>query len=182
MRYSPLMATGDVTQLTEGQKTCLRMVYRHMSSKDIARELLISHHTVDQRLRLAIQQLGVNSRVEAAKMLAAHENALVYQSTVYQPSHLVSGAALGDNGGAPTGGEQSPVSTDGKADGEEPSTFPVYLRSPHQRNRWPFPFVDGENNTLSFTERLGWIAIIAIGAALAFGMILAGMDALSRLL
>ena len=47
---------------------------------------------------------------------------------------------------------------------------------------WPFPLAEGDVNTLTVTERLGWIVVIAIGSALAFGMILAGLDALSRLI
>jgi DNA-binding CsgD family transcriptional regulator len=176
------MATGDVTRLTEGQKTCLRMVYRHMSSKDIARELLISHHTVDQRIRLAIQHLGVTSRIEAAKLLAAHENGELYQPAVYQSSQLVQQREQFENGSAPTGGEQSSAFVDRSVAQEEPNKFPVDLGSAYQRNRWPFPLVEGERNELNLIERLGWIAMIAIGAALAFGMILAGMDALSRLI
>ncbi|MDB5686576.1 MAG: LuxR family transcriptional regulator, partial [Rhizorhabdus sp.] len=54
-----------IAKLSEGQRACLRRVLMHMSSKDIARELDISPHTVDQRLRVAIQTLGAANRFEA---------------------------------------------------------------------------------------------------------------------
>ena len=82
------MANDPVERLTEGQRQCLRMVLRHMSSKEIARELGISSHTVDQRLRIAMHTLGTASRVEAAKLLAAREQAGPYQSSVYQPLYI----------------------------------------------------------------------------------------------
>jgi hypothetical protein len=62
------------------------MVFEHMSSKDIARSLSISPHTVDQRLRLAMRTLGVASRVEAARLLAdaEGEHHVGYQGLIYQ--------------------------------------------------------------------------------------------------
>jgi len=78
------MAELGLSRLSEGQRACLRMVYQHMSSKDIARELNISPHTVDQRLRIAMGHLGATSRVEAAKLLVMHETEAGYQPPVYQ--------------------------------------------------------------------------------------------------
>jgi DNA-binding CsgD family transcriptional regulator len=74
--------------LSEGQRECLRMVLSHMSSKEIARALGISRHTVDQRLRLAMRTLQVANRIDAARALAAHEGAGAYQPLVHQPPHI----------------------------------------------------------------------------------------------
>jgi DNA-binding CsgD family transcriptional regulator len=63
------MEQDRVQRLSEGQRECLRMVLLHMSSKDIARALDISPHTVDQRLKLAMKALGAPTRVEAARLL-----------------------------------------------------------------------------------------------------------------
>jgi DNA-binding CsgD family transcriptional regulator len=60
-------------QLTDGQKDCLRLVYNHMTSKDIARDLGVSPHTVDMRLRTAMKVLGVATRIEAARLLVLEE-------------------------------------------------------------------------------------------------------------
>jgi DNA-binding CsgD family transcriptional regulator len=80
---------GDrIARLSEGQRECLRMVLHPMSSKEIARALGISRHTVDQRLRLAMRTLDVANRIEAARALAAHEGAEGYQRSAYQPPHI----------------------------------------------------------------------------------------------
>jgi len=87
-------AAPDVSKLTEAQRDCLRLVYRHMTSKDIARALDVSSHTVDMRLRIAIKTLNVTSRLEAAQLLAQHETTQLLvrdkvgsdvQSDAYQP-------------------------------------------------------------------------------------------------
>lgn len=61
-------------QLTEAQRRCLRLVLAHMTSKEIARELQLSPHTVDAHIKAAMKTLGTGSRVEAARMLAAIES------------------------------------------------------------------------------------------------------------
>ena len=48
-----------VAKLSRGQLDCLLLVDQHLSSKEIAAELKISPHTVDQRIRFALQALGV---------------------------------------------------------------------------------------------------------------------------
>src|SRR3954447_10008681 len=84
------MNAGGTDKLSEGQRDCLRMVLRHMSSKEIARALGISRHTVDQRLRIAMTLLGASSRVEAARRLAEAEGLgpAEYQRFAYQSPGL----------------------------------------------------------------------------------------------
>ena len=48
-----------IARLSQGQLDCLRLVNEHLSSKEIAAELNISPHTVDQRIRQALHILGV---------------------------------------------------------------------------------------------------------------------------
>ena len=90
--------TTSVMQLTDGQRDCLRLVYNHMKSKDIARILGVSPHTVDMRLRTAMKTLGVASRIEAARMLVQEESGGettpdLYQPLIYQAPDV---AAAGD--------------------------------------------------------------------------------------
>jgi DNA-binding CsgD family transcriptional regulator len=82
------MDAERIARLSEGQRECLRMVLGHMSSKEIGRALGISRHTVDQRLRIAMQTLQAANRVDAARLLAAHEGAQAYQPSVHQPPHI----------------------------------------------------------------------------------------------
>ncbi len=97
--------TQQLAQLTDGQRDCLRLVYRHMTSKDIARTLGVSPHTVDMRLRTAMKVLDVPSRIDAARLLVHTEAAEIaggsariakessaaelYQSLIYQSSDVV---------------------------------------------------------------------------------------------
>ncbi len=175
------MVNAGVSQLSEGQRACLRRVLMHQSSKDIARELNISPHTVDQRLRVAMQHLGVTTRVAAAKILAEHEHPHPYQPQLYQGPHLESQPITAETNDARECGEQPQDAIHAKVPVEEQRSLPVYQPLPHGRVKWPFPLYDGEPNKLTLIERLSWICVIAVAAALAFGMILAGMDALSHL-
>ena len=79
------LATDNVLLLTDGQRDCLRLVYNHMKSKDIARVLGVSPHTVDMRLRTAMKTLGVASRIEAARMLVQEESGGETTPDLYQP-------------------------------------------------------------------------------------------------
>src|SRR5690349_2224559 len=81
-----------LARVTEGQRACLRLVLQHKSSKEIARSLGISPHTVDQRLKQAMRHLGASSRVEAAKRLASLEGASGYQSLAHQGPDIETGA------------------------------------------------------------------------------------------
>lgn len=62
-----------VGRLSAGQLECLRLVGEHLSSKEIAAQLNISPHTVDQRVRQALQTLGVERRAQAARLVAKHD-------------------------------------------------------------------------------------------------------------
>ena len=59
-----------VARLSQGQLDALLLVDQHLSSKEIAVELGISPHTVDQRIRGALHVLGVERRAQAARMVA----------------------------------------------------------------------------------------------------------------
>jgi len=177
------MGGSALAQLSDGQRACLRLVIQHMSSKDIARELNISPHTVDQRLKLAMHSLGARSRVEAAKLLAAHELSDPYQPLIHQSPDIAAPPLPDDASEALGCGEPSHIPAHvGVDQATARSVYGVSSDQPQARNMWPFPLAEGDVNTLTVTERLGWIVVIAIGSALAFGMILAGLDALSRLI
>ncbi|KEO98729.1 hypothetical protein EH32_06380 [Erythrobacter litoralis] len=60
-------------RLTDREKDCLRLWLDHKTAKEIARELGISHHAVEKRLKSARTKLNVLSSREAARMLAEAE-------------------------------------------------------------------------------------------------------------
>jgi DNA-binding CsgD family transcriptional regulator len=173
------MDAERLNKLSEGQRACLRMVFMHMSSKDIARELGISPHTVDQRLKGAIQVLGVESRVEAARLLARHEGGGTYQPLVYQSPdiasepHVAPIPVLVDHG---DGDIQA-----GRAMREDQAAFDAALRPSQRPVPLPLPIGGAQPDDLKPWQRLGWAVAIMFGVALTFGVFVAGVEALSRL-
>src|SRR5688500_10738321 len=75
-----------VARLSRGQLDCLLLVDQHLSSKEIAAELHISPHTVDQRIRGALQTLGVERRTQAARMVSRHRGP--YQRLIHQTPYV----------------------------------------------------------------------------------------------
>src|SRR5690242_8105555 len=75
-----------VARLTQGQLDCLRLVDQHLSSKEIAAELHISPHTVDQRIRQALGILRVERRTQAARIVAQYTGP--YQRLIHQPPYI----------------------------------------------------------------------------------------------
>lgn len=69
------MENERLDRLTEQQRACLRMVYRHMTSKEIAPRLGIEPGSVDQHIKAAMRVLGVGERRTAARLLAEYEGA-----------------------------------------------------------------------------------------------------------
>ena len=61
---------GDIVLagLTAKQRQVLDLLIEHKTSKEIARELGISPHTVDQRIQFAKEKLGAANRNEAAAL------------------------------------------------------------------------------------------------------------------
>lgn len=74
--------SDTLAALTEKEKETLRLIVRGHDAKSAARELDLSVHTINERLRNARRKLGVTSSREAARVLLddegrSHEN-LVY--------------------------------------------------------------------------------------------------------
>ncbi len=176
------MNRADFSKLNDGQRDCLRLVLAHLNSKEISRKLDISPHTVDQRLRGAIAALGVSTRFEAARRFAEHEGAETYQPLIYQSSdieNISKPASLGLSAKQEKEVDDSLIITESDFNGSAAALN--FDQTLYKTNQLPFPRYRGEKNELSTFSRLGWIIVIAIGSALSFGGILAGLEALSRL-
>lgn len=63
------MDPDSVDQLSELQRSCLRLVAQGLTSKEIGRELDISPNYVDHQMRAAIRTLRVRDRGQAADIL-----------------------------------------------------------------------------------------------------------------
>jgi len=170
----------DVARLSEGQRECLRMVYRHMETKEIARTLGISPDGVTQRIKAAMRILGVNRRRDAALILAQYEGNEPYPSLVY-PSRDIAFEPYPSTIGASTedGRQQERLSVGAMR--EEQVAFEVAPLFRSRRFRLPLPIWGGRPSDLNSFQRLGWILAVMLTIAFAFGVFLAGVEALSRL-
>ena len=201
----------ELAQLTDGQRDCLRLVYQHMKSKDIARALGVSPHTVDMRLRTAMKTLSVGSRIEAARLLVQQEagggEIDTYQPLIYHTPDVVSSgesAAFGASASSEPGdpAHQGPQlrfspNVDPDSSGPPRDQFASVAQGTAHPSSWagagvaktdtsPRPLAGslpwGKKNTLSTGARIGWIFGIAVGSAMAFGAILAALASLKTLL
>ena len=173
---------SPVARLTEGQIECLLLVDRHYSSKEIASKLGISPHTVDQRIRGALEKLDVERRGDAARMVADELSVdhPIYQRLIHQSPYIDPAAGLGQEDGTVrtqirhadrAGGAQSP--------GNLTEQSPEGRSSPLQL---PFATRSHPSNEMSVGLRLVWIVLIAMGATFSAGMYLAGLESLSRMI
>ena len=171
-----------VARLSQGQIDCLLLVDKHHSSKEIAVRLGISPHTVDQRVRGALEKLGVERRGEAARLVAAAISSgdQAYQRLIHQPPHIDADAASGHQEGAVShqirhAGRAGETSSPGVITEQRPVGFGSPLQLPFATRSHP-------SNEMSIVQRLLWIVLIAMGAAFSAGMYLAGLESLSRLI
>ncbi len=201
----------ELALLTDGQRDCLRLVYNHMTSKDIARVLGVSPHTVDMRLRTAMKTLAVGSRIEAARLLVQDEAGGEvapdsYQPLIYHPPEIVPTAESAIVGSPASNGVNdsahhvqalrfSPV-VDPTVSGPPRTTVASVSFDTEHSTSWagaaaadpgvgPRPLAGsvpwGKKNDLSIGARLGWILLIAIGSSMAFGSLLGAIAALKTL-
>ena len=167
-----------VARLSPGQLDCLLLVDQLLSSKEIAAELKISPHTVDQRIRQALAILGVERRAHAARTVAHYTGP--YQRLIHQTPYIV-GAAAPSHPDAAVSNQIRHADRAGEAGGAG------FLTEQRPASVWPSlqpPFATRSNprNEMSVGQRLFWIAAIAIGAAFSAGMYLAGLESLARML
>jgi DNA-binding CsgD family transcriptional regulator len=178
----PIDPDSPVARLSQGQIECLLLVDRHHSSKEIAAQLGISPHTVDQRIRGALDKLGVERRGEAARMVAAglSPDDPTYQRLIHQSPYIDLIHEPGQQDStvrtqirhADRAGEASPP---GYLTEQSPAGFGSPLQMPFATRSHP-------SNEMSVGLRLMWIVLIAIGATFSAGMYLAGLESLSRMI
>jgi len=92
-------SSESIAKLTEREKECLRLWLGHKTAKEIARELGVSHHAIEKRLKMARTKLGVGTSLEAARLLARKER---YQQAVARSPDLLSKPPSSHASGQPT--------------------------------------------------------------------------------
>jgi DNA-binding CsgD family transcriptional regulator len=173
------MQTSAAATLTDMQRQCLRRVLLHYSSKDIARELNVSPHTVDNHLKAAMQRLNATSRFDAARILAADEADIERRSLTSQRSALAKQPETTASTEGPGRGMSDPSSGGSLYQGEPAVAFPVHPNEPRRQKLLPVPSQWGEDNTLSKSQRLFWILAITVFTCLSIGAIMGSLRALN---
>ena len=176
------LMSARVARLTPAQLDCLILVDQHLSSKEIAAELHISPHTVDQRIRQALGILGVERRTQAARIVAQHAavGEQPYQRLIHQSPYIEPTPAPGHPEDAVStqirhADRAGEIGAAGFITEQRPAPFRPSLQP-------PFATRSNPRNEMSVGQRLFWIAAIAIGAAFSAGMYLAGLESLARLI
>lgn len=185
------MQDDRLAKLTDPQRACLRKVAQGFQYKEIARDLGITPGAVNERLKAAMRTLELNSRFDAARLLAKYEGAAAYQPPAPQPLVDQSWGLAGALPDAPSvtytnqaGSQRQPEPV--KVVQERQAVFePVYLTpSTGSRLKLPIPTDGRPTNDLDSWQRIAWIFAVAIGAALAAGILLTfvitGLEALSK--
>ena len=150
-----------ISLLSVAQIETLRHVYEHKNSKQIARLMNVSPHTVDERVRRSLKKLNASNRIEAARILAVHgvfDNVTPYQPLTYQ---LID---LGDVRSAPDA---------------EPgrSSFRRFFDIGS-----PFPTASQPANRHGLMERIIWPILIAFATILAFSALYSILVGLGRVM
>jgi DNA-binding CsgD family transcriptional regulator len=97
-----LLDDGDALGgLTDKQRQVLDLLIQHKTSKEIARRLSISPHTVDQRIQFAKEKLGAHSRSEAAVLYRRLLE--TYEQTTYEESGIAEAGLASDEAAGPQG-------------------------------------------------------------------------------
>jgi DNA-binding CsgD family transcriptional regulator len=162
-----LVDSAAFGRLTARQQQCLRLVAAPATSKQIARELGISSHTVDEHIREALATLGLSDRMEAARLFLAYEGGRPPQTLSSQavgveekPLDPAPTAVLERRGDGPDVRPASPEGGPPARHADEP--FPL-----------PFPTKVRPRNELDRTTRLLWIGAVLIGLILAASLFIA---------
>lgn len=172
------MDSDRIARLTEQQRLCLRLVFAHLTSREIALRLGIEPNVVDQQVKNAVRALGAADRRAAARMLADHESGegqpLVYQSLdiaiAPDPAMFTASNAEERLEGRGIGGTEGP----GKpAAGSAPPVQPPAL---------PVPILRSGPGDVGWLKRLAWIIGIVVVIAIAFGVMVSGLESVTRIL
>jgi DNA-binding CsgD family transcriptional regulator len=166
-------------------KECLRLAAQHYSSKEIARMLGISKHTVDQRLRHATQQLGASSRFDAARRFVELEGrdlpSDMCDQMIYDAADISRLPANGSYGLSGNERDQLPDRSVSKLQ-DAPSAFSLGNPSSLEALLHPVVSVGKESSpTLGLRAKIVLVVGIAFVSLLAFGAAVAALEVLSRI-
>jgi DNA-binding CsgD family transcriptional regulator len=176
------MDVSLLSKLTEGQKTCLRLVQEGYEAKEIARKLLISPHAVVERLRGARRTLCAQSSREAARLLAHYEDCPAYNRIVDNPIVLEPKEQLPKI--IPTLPAHTGLADDASQQLEiREDQMPFTVQFVERSGQFPLPFpTEGrQQNDLNAFQTISMIAVLAVALAFAGIAVLAIVGELTQL-
>jgi DNA-binding CsgD family transcriptional regulator len=169
-----VMDPTRIPQLSKRHRECLRLVRDLGGSKDIAIALGITKNTVDSYLREAVAILGASNRRQAALGLAHYEAA---HAPPQNAPHKIAGDTAWVDASVPNPAPPSSVINAVR-------DMPVGLAgaTPLSDRRLPLPFREkgSQYNDLTTSQRLLWILVGALVAALLLAATINIADALIR--
>ncbi|MFT4054922.1 MAG: helix-turn-helix transcriptional regulator [Novosphingobium sp.] len=148
-------------RLSPRHRECLRLVYRRYTSKEIAAELGIGVGTVNSYIKEAVAMLGARNRRHAAEMLFGDEDREGNAQTPYKIE--------ADSSGVASGAQFAPQ-------------FAPSLQPPGLFELLPSISKGIPRNELAPARRVFWILQLGSAVAIGFGMLVVGLDVISRLL
>lgn len=174
-------------RLTRRHRECLRGVRDLKGSKEIADDLGIEKSTVDSYLTEAVKLIGARNRRDAALRWAEYEaaQANVSASNNEQKSELPTPDKIGGHSARlvePAASPPSPSVPDEVIVGAPGVSGELPLRRGSSGIRMPFRRKGQRGNDLSVGDRLIWIQAITLGIAIAFGMLMTGLQVLTGLI
>ncbi|MEE9432960.1 MAG: helix-turn-helix transcriptional regulator [Sphingorhabdus sp.] len=174
----------DFSLLDDLHFDVLNGVEQLKNSKEIARDLGISPHTVDQRLKRVQSLLGVSSRFEAARIYRENrlhaDESVSDQSLVYQSPALPAAPEYPQTRSSP--GEWNPAEDNGTFSAHEAQA--AYFAGEEGGKFIQFPFSvlweNSRRNEMSFARRALAISILMIISIVIFAVLVGIAENLSK--
>lgn len=165
-----LMPDAMIDTLTDRERECLRQVAQGYSTKQIARTIGVTDTRAAKIIDSANKKLGVSRRIDAARILAQHENRGV---------NIIPGISTPLQ---PDGASMPPLPS------RDEARQPLMLReerAPFGRAHDPADFGlplrqrGGSHNDLTTWQRVIWIVLLSAIGLLGVGSLAGGLGALS---
>ena len=163
------MNPAAAEKLSDRQIQCLLLVAEELESKEIARRLGLSHHTVNTHVAKAIQRLGAYSRDHAVELLLAPSQEA--SSIEYTEAGTLDVVPLVVEPVVSTEGDQ-PDGAENRLHDVAVLPAPILFEEVADRLRLPVRTTRRPENELTTVSALVWpiaIAVIVIGLILATG-------------
>ncbi|MFW2828892.1 response regulator transcription factor [Sphingomonas sp. ID0503] len=163
-------------RLSERQRECLRLVYKHMRQKEIARELGIAPTTVEMHLKAARTALGAADSREAAQILALYEGRDTYGQSIHGPEQVAERLSdLSPIVPQPNYGNGRFGAVTDQALHEDQAFFDAFAETQSFLPDLPFPTQGRAKNDLGPWLRLAWIGTIVVGLLLGTAMMVGAL-------